>query len=97
MATTICQGLVKLFLPTWQLHPLTIASTVVPILCGDQPQMSLTASQHGKARPKQDASLLQGTLRNVAKSPNAHNNLRFVLNRLEPFHDLRRPIREQAH
>jgi hypothetical protein len=87
---------VKLFLPTWQRHPLTIASTVVPILCRDQPQMSLTASQHGKVRPKRDASLLQCTLRNVAKSPNAHHNLRFVLNRLEPFHDLRRPIREQA-
>jgi hypothetical protein len=63
MAITISQGLMKLFLPTWQCHHLMIASTVVPFLCGVRPQMSLTARQHGKAYLQRDASLLQCTLR----------------------------------
>ena len=64
MAITICQGLMKLFPPTWQRHHRMIASTVVPTLCWLQSRMSLTAGQHGKAHPKQDASLLPCTLRN---------------------------------
>jgi hypothetical protein len=57
MVVTIYQGLVKLFLPTWQRHRLMIAFTIVSII---QWQMSLTVGdQYGKANPRLDASLLQ--------------------------------------
>jgi len=32
MVITICQGLMKLFPPTWRHHHLMIASTIVPII-----------------------------------------------------------------
>ena len=59
MVITIYQGLMKLFLPTWQHHRLMIASIVVPII---QWQMNMILSgenQHGKANPRLDVSLLQ--------------------------------------
>jgi hypothetical protein len=59
MEITICQRLMKLFLPTWQHHRLMIASTIVAII------QSLTngVEQFGKANPRLGASLLQCTLR----------------------------------
>src|SRR6266508_891605 len=59
MEITICQELMKLFLPTWQHHRLMIASTIVAII------QSLTNGVHqfGKTNLRLDASLLQCTLR----------------------------------
>jgi hypothetical protein len=58
MAITTYPKLVKLFLPTWQRHPLMITSIIVSIIkCFP---CSLTGlDQYSKANPRLDASLLQ--------------------------------------
>ena len=60
MAVTICQRLVKLFLPTWQRHHLMIASTIVSITkCFQQQMVLMGVNRDGTTHPRLDASLLQ--------------------------------------
>jgi hypothetical protein len=58
MVVTIYQGLVKLFLPTWQRHRLMIASIIVSII-HEQVRLILGMEKYGKANLRPDASLLQ--------------------------------------
>jgi hypothetical protein len=61
MVITICQKLVRLFLPTWQHHHQIIASIIASII---QWQTSMIArDQYGTANPRLDASLLPCTRR----------------------------------
>src|SRR5215472_9098606 len=68
MVVTIYQRLMKLFPPTWRHHHPMIASIIVSFI-RYQARLMLGVIHHWEANPRLDVSLLQCTLRNVAKSP----------------------------